>query len=230
MDTRQGKLIVLEGIDGSGKGTQTALLTKRIGESGRNVASISFPQYDSGASWLVKEYLRGKYGGEDISPYAASVLFAVDRFDASFLIRQRLEEGCVVLLDRYVDSNAGHQGGKISDPEERKRFLAWLYDFEYRILGVPKPDIVVILKIDARVSQENVGKKGGRGYLEEGKTHDIHEADTSHLEKAQDSYLWLARKHPENHAIIECMEDGALLPPEKVHEMIWNHIQPTLLG
>jgi len=226
MERKNGKLIVLEGIDGSGKGTQTHLLTERLAREGVETAAISFPQYGKKSAGLIEEYLNGKYG--DTGPYAASLFYAVDRFDASIELRKLLAEGRIVILDRYVDSNAGHQGAKISDVAARERFLEWLYDIEYKILGVPEPDIVLILTIDPKTAQSNVGKKETRAYLEAGKTHDLLEADTAHLKKAQDSYLWLAKKHPENHILIECMDAEIFMPPDKIHEKIWNAITSVL--
>ena len=223
---KPGKLIVLEGIDGSGKGTQAKILRERLPRAGVETAAISFPQYGKKSAGLIEEYLNGKYG--DVDPYAASLFYAVDRFDASIEIRKILAEGRIVILDRYVDSNAGHQGAKISDRSARGLFLKWLYDTEYKILGVPKPDIVLILTIDPKTAQSNVGKKHARKYLKDGKTHDIHEADTTHLKKAQDSYLWLAKKHPENHVLINCMKKRKLILPEKVHEKIWSAIAPII--
>ncbi len=225
---KNGKLIVIEGIDGSGKGTQARLLTRRLGREGFKTATISFPQYGKKSAGLIEEYLNGKYG--DVEPYAASLFYAVDRFDASAKIRELLAEGHIVILDRYVDSNAGHQGAKISDARARGRFLKWLYMTEYEILNVPKPDIVLILKIEPKTAQSNVGKKDARQYLKAGKTHDIHEADKTHLEKAQNAYLWLAKKHPENHILIECMDAETFMPPEKIHKKIWSAIAPVLKG
>ncbi|OGZ94487.1 MAG: dTMP kinase [Candidatus Sungbacteria bacterium GWC2_49_10] len=223
---KNGKLVVLEGIDGSGKGTQAKLLRERLAREGFETEAISFPQYGKKSAGLIEEYLNGTY--EDVNPYAASLFYAVDRFDASIEIRKLLDEGHIVILDRYVDSNAGHQGAKISDRSARGQFLKWLYDTEYRILGVPKPDIVLILTIDPATAQLNVGKKDARKYLKHGKTHDILEADKTHLENAQDSYLWLAKKHPENHILINCMKKRKLMPPEKIHEKIWSAIAPII--
>lgn len=226
MEHTNGKLIVIEGIDGSGKGTQAKLLASRLTRGGFKTAAISFPQYGKKSAGLIEEYLNGIYG--DVNPYAASLFYAVDRFDASIKIKKLLAEGQIVVLDRYVDSNAGHQGAKISDLNERGRFLEWLYETEYKILGVPQPDIIVILKIEPKTAQSNVGKKDARGYLEAGKTHDILEADIAHLENAQDSYLWLAERHPETHIVVECMAAGELMLPEKIHEKIWSVIAPVL--
>src|SRR3989344_3448879 len=130
----KGKIFVIEGPDGSGKRTQTGLLKEYFGSLGRRSEVISFPQYGTKSAGPVEEYLNGKYGNAaDLNPYAASVLYAVDRFDASHNIRDLVKNGVIVILDRYIDSNAAHQGGKISDLKERDAFLRWLYELEYGV-------------------------------------------------------------------------------------------------
>ena len=225
----RGKLIVLEGTDGSGKGTQLKLLMERLEKEGIKATSLAFPQYGKKSSGPIEEYLNGKYGTPDeVSPYAASLFYAIDRFDVSKEIKVRLGEKYLVVLDRYVDSNAGHQGGKIKDPKEREKFTEWLYDIEYRILGIPKPDLVIILRVPAEIGQKLVAQKQQRPYLDGGKKSDAHEADLSHLKASEESYLWLARKFPKDHFIIECMEGGELLTPETVHQKIWEKIRPLI--
>ncbi|MBI4225152.1 MAG: thymidylate kinase [Candidatus Sungbacteria bacterium] len=226
---KKGKLIVLEGTDGSGKGTQLKLLATRFAKEKIPIATLAFPQYGQKSAGPIEEYLNGKYGSkpEDVSPYAASLLYAIDRFDAATKIRAWLARGKTVLLDRYVDSNAGHQGGKIRKESERNKFLAWLYDMEYHIMEIPKPDLVIILHIPAAISQKLVGRKTKRAYLKKG-THDAHERDITHLKNAEQSYLWLAKTHPKDHRIIECIEHGRLLPPETIHEKIWNNLEKIL--
>lgn len=221
----QGKLIVLEGTDGSGKTTQFRLLSERFEKEGHHIVTLKFPQYGKKSAGLVEEYLNGTYGTDpaDVSPYAASLFYALDRFDAAFKIRQWLEEGKIVLLDRYVDSNAGHQGGKIRNAREREKFLAWLYDLEYRILGVPKPDRVIILHVPSSMNQALMSERTKRHYLKKG-THDIHEADIAHLKAAESSYLWLAKKFPRDHTFIECVKDNRLLTREEVHELVWKAV------
>lgn len=224
--TRSGKLIVLEGTDGSGKGTQLKLLAARLAKKKVPIATLAFPQYGQKSAGPIEEYLNGKYGTkpEDVGPYAASLLYAIDRFDAATKIRVWLAAGKTVVLDRYVDSNAGHQGGKIKGLAERKKFLHWLYDMEYRILGVPMPDLVIILHVPAAISQKLVGHKTKRAYLKKG-THDAHERDLAHLKNAEQSYLWLAKTHPKDHRVIECVEDGQLLSPEQIHVKIWEVLE-----
>lgn len=226
---KTGKLIVLEGTDGSGKGTQFQFLLKRLKKEKIKTATLSFPQYGQKSAGLVEEYLNGKYGGkpELVSPYTASLLYALDRFDASFKIRAWLAAGKTVILDRYVDSNAGHQGGKIRDPRERKKFLRWLYAMEYEVLAVPKPDVVLILHVPAHLNQKLVDQKKSRTYIKKGK-RDIHEADLQHLRDAENSYLFLATEYPENHILIECMDHDRLMSREEVHEMIWKALTTVL--
>jgi len=221
--TTQGKLIVLEGTDGSGKSVQTHLLLERLQKEGHRATTLSFPQYGKKSSGPVEEYLNGKYGPADhVNPYAASLFYAIDRFDIARELGARLTEGYVVVADRYVDSNAAHQGGKIRDPEERERFIEWLYDIEYRILEIPKPDLVIILHVPAIIGQKLVAQKRQRFYLEKGATRDAHEADLEHLRNAEVTYLWLAARHLETHRVIECVKNDTLMTPEAIHQRIWE--------
>ena len=217
-----GKLIVIEGTDGSGKQTQVKLLKERLSGEEYSVLDLSFPQYGKKSAGLIEEYLNNKYGAPDrVNPYAASLFFAVDRFDASENLRELLKANDLILLDRYVDSNAGHQGGKIADAGEKERFLEWLYDIEYNKLQVPKPDLVIILRVPAEIGQKLVAQKHARAYLDKG-THDGHEMDLRHLKNAEASYLALAERFADNHAIIECVENGKLLAPEIINEKIYQ--------
>ncbi len=219
----QGKLIVIEGTDGSGKATQTKLLMERLAKEGRKARTLSFPQYGKKSAGPVEEYLSGIYGRADkVSPYAASTFFAVDRLDLALTIRELLRDGFIVVLDRYVDSNVGHQGGKIKDAKERGKFVHWLYDFEYRILNIPKPDIVLVLHINARLGQELAKKRE----TDKGAHPDSHEGDIEHLENAEKAYLWLTKKYHKDHKLIECVEGGKLLSPEEVHKKVWMCLMP----
>lgn len=229
METRKGKLIVIDGTDGSGKKTQTRLLLDRLKKEGYPVSSIAFPQYGEKSAGLVENYLNGKYGPPDsLNPYIASVFYTVDRFDLSENIRKAIAEGTTVITDRYVDANAGHQGGKFLNPEERAQYLSWLYDFEYGTFGIPKPDLVLILHVPAETGQELIKKKQQRLYIEGGKNMDGHENNLKHLKAAENSFLWLVEKYPEDHKLIECMEGEDLLSPEKIHEKIWNEIKTVI--
>lgn len=224
-----GKLIVIEGTDGSGKKTQAQLLIQHLHTEGHDPVSVSFPQYGKKSAGLVEEYLNGRYGKPDeVTPYTASLFYALDRFDLSFEIRKALEGGKIIITDRYVDANAGHQGGKIKDPTERKKYLSWLYYLEYEILGIPKPNHVLILHVPAEMGQRLATQKQQRLYIEGDKTLDAHESDIEHLKAAEAAYLWLAEQFPEDHSVIECVEGDRLLSPEETHEKVWQEIKPLL--
>src|SRR3989338_3808567 len=127
-----GKFIVIDGTDGSGKGTQTDLILKRLQTAGHITEKADFPQYGQKSAGLVEEYLNGKYGKQkEVGPHRASIFFAIDRFDASFKIKKWLDENKIVISNRYVTANMGHQGGSIHDDKERQEYFQWLHDLEY---------------------------------------------------------------------------------------------------
>lgn len=224
MANPKGKLIVIEGTDGSGKKTQAALLIERLRKESRKAISKSFPQYGTKSAGPVEEFLGGKYGSPtEVNHYISSVFFAVDRFDLSKELKKLLSEDYVIVLDRYVDSNVGHQGGKIKDPAEREKYVEWLYDFEYKILGIPKPDLVLILHVPAEINEKLIPQKQTLFNVERN-----HELGLEHLKNAETSYLWLAGKFSTNHKVVECVENGGLLSPEKIHEKVWNVIKTLL--
>ena len=172
---KQGKLIVIDGTDGSGKGTQSAKLIERLMKDGKRAQLTDFPQYGQTSAHFVEKYLRGEYGrADDVGPYRASLFYALDRYDASFQMRQWLEAGTIIVSNRYTSSNMGHQAGKIADTKEREKFLAWLKDLEYDMLRIPKPDASVLLYMPPEIGQQLVDKKLDRAYTL-GKKRDIHE-------------------------------------------------------
>ena len=220
---RSGKFIVIDGTDGSGKTTQLNLLAEKLRQEGYAVAIADFPQYNTKSAGLVEEYLSGKYGGADeVDPYQASIFYAVDRFDASFQIKRWLQEGKIVLANRYVSSNLGHQGGKFDNPLERKLFFTWLYDLEYRLFAVPKPDLSLILHVEAEIAQTLSQKRKREDW--KGKTKDIHEENLSHLKKAEQVYLEIARTFPD-FKLIKCTNQGQILPPEEINYLVWIYIK-----
>ncbi len=229
MPQHKGTIIVLEGTDGIGKKTQIAMLRRQLRREGKRVATLAFPQYGKKSAGIIEEYLNGKYGKnpDAVNPYAAALFFALDRFDASFKIKRWLAEGKIVLLDRYVDSNAAHQGGKIKNAVLRKKFLLWLYDLEYRLLRIPKPDLVIVLRVPSETGQRLVGKKAKRGYLKKG-SRDIHEKNRAHLKNAERVYRMLARSDPNLYHTVSCVRNGTLMPPQAIHEEIWKHIRLSL--
>lgn len=223
----KGKFIVIEGTDGSGKATQTKVLADKLTGAGYRVAMFDFPQYFKSSSDFVKAYLQGRYGSiSEVGPQKASLLYALDRFEAAPEIRAALKEGKIVLANRYVASNLGHQGAKIPSADERMRFYLWIQDLEYKILEIPKPDLNVVLHVPAKVAQQLVDQKTGseRGYTG-GKTRDLHESSLSHLKKAERVYLELVRLFPRQFTLLECFRNGKILPVEEISESIWKLVQ-----
>jgi dTMP kinase len=223
METQRGKFIVIDGTDGSGKATQTNLLAKKLNRIGFEVKIADFPQYGKKSASLVEEYLNGKYGEADtVGPYRASIFYAIDRYDASFKIRKWLDQGKIVISNRYVTANMGHQGGKIKDPLGRKAFFQWLYKLEYELFEIPKPDLNIILHVDAAIAQKLVDNKGKREYVG-GKKRDIHEADLNHLRNAEKVYLEIARTFPD-FTLIECTKDGQIMSREEINDLILEEV------
>jgi len=223
----KGLFIMIEGTDGSGKSLQTDLLLEKLKSEGHEVEQISFPQYGEPSAFLVEEYLNGKYGSaKEVGPYKASILYATDRFAAAPKIKQWLDDGKIVIANRYVASNMGHQGGKIKDTEERKKYFDWNYNLEYEILEIPRPTVNLILHVTPEISQQLVDKKEEREYLK-GKKRDIHEDDLNHLADAEQAYVEIAKTYSE-FKLIECVEDNNILPPEQIHGIIWEEIKKHL--
>ena len=223
-----GKFIVIEGTDGSGKGEQTIRLVKRIKDSGNEVSPFDFPRYTEPSSWFINEYLNGRFGTlAEINPKTASLFYALDRYAASPAIRAAVEAGSIVISNRYVASNLGHQGSKYNEPTERKKYFEWNYDLEYNINAIPKPDLNIILHVPGEIAQELVDKKMERQYLG-GKKRDLHEADLSHLKRTEETYRQLADLYPDDFTVVECFENGKLLSIDEVHEKVWGIASKTL--
>lgn len=224
----RGQFLVIDGTDGSGKTTQVQLLVERLRAVGRQVREISFPRYGHPACREVEAYLRGDYGrADEVDPRLASSFYAADRLDAQKDINDWLDQGFDVIANRYVSANMGHQGGKIHDPEERRRFIQWEDDYEYRELGLRRPDLTIILHLPAEVGQRRANARDaaaqGAGFK------DIHQADLHHLRDAEAAYLEIARLP--GHLLIEAMEDGRELSATELHERIWavvNRRSPPL--
>lgn len=222
-----GKLIVIDGIDGSGKRTQADLLLERMKNEGRDAVKIDFPKYGQKSAGLVENYLNGKYGSsEEVGPFVASLFYALDRYDSRAEMRQWLLDGKIIVSDRYVSANMGHQGGKFATAEERRKYFEWLARYEYDIFGVPRPDLTIILRVPAAKAQSLVAQKSGRAYTE-GKSHDLHEADLEHLKRAEQTYLEMCALFPDCE-LIECVRNSELLSIKEIHELVWNKINPLL--
>ncbi|MEI8360654.1 MAG: dUTP diphosphatase [bacterium] len=226
MKNTNGKFIVIDGTDGSGKTTQLELLASRLKSLGYKVELADFPQYNNKSAGLVEEYLSGKYGSADeVGPYIASVFYAVDRFDASFKIREWLKSGAIVLSNRYVAANMGHQGGKISNPLERKAYFDWLYKLEFEMFNLPQPDLNLILHVPARVAAEMAAARTRIDWS--GKTADIHEDNLSHLINAEQTYLEIAEGFP-NFKLVSCAQDNLIKSKEEINDLIWSEINQLI--
>ena len=213
-----GKLYVIEGVDGSGKATQTELLYQALQQQHQTVRKVSFPDYDSPSSSLIKMYLNGEFGTDpqSVNAFATSVFFAVDRF-ASFRKdwQQFYQDGGIIIADRYVTSNLVHQAGKITDAAEKERYIHWLSELEYDIFGLPRPDCVIFLDMPPAYSLQ---LRQQRNELKQGLTKDIHEADQHYLEQAYNNATAIAQ-HQQWH-IINCVADGQIRTIDDIHREI----------
>lgn len=219
-----GKLIVLEGIDGSGKSAQYRRLTARFEREGMDYHSIVFPRYDQESSALIRMYLNGDFGSrpDDVNAYASSIFYAVDRY-ASYMTdwKAYYQSGGVVLSDRYTTSNAVHQGAKLP-PEEQPRFFDWLYDLEYVKLGLPRPDLVIFLDVDLATSEARMHRR----QLKTGKSGDIHERDTEYLQLCLDTGHRAAAHY--GWRVVDFMKDGKEREVDEKHEEIYQIVRELL--
>ena len=215
-----GRLIVIEGLDGSGKGTQAALLLKRLRESGKDVFEIDLPNYADNSSALVKMYLAGEMGNRpgDVNAFAASTFFAVDRY-ASFkkFWSKEYESGKIIVANRYTTSNACHQMTKL-EKKDWDSFLSWLFDFEYVKLGIPEPDCVVFLDMPVETSQKLLEKR----YNNDESKKDVHERDIDYLNHCRDAAIYACEKLGWKRIV--CAEGGEPKSVEKISDLVFQTI------
>lgn len=224
---RAGVFLVIEGTDGSGKGTQFKLLQERLAKEGYDVATFDFPQYDQPSSYFVREYLNGKYGkAEDVGPYTGSLFYALDRFQAAAEIKAALDAGKVVLANRFTGSNMAHQGTNFSHAEERRGYFIWVDNLEFQMLKIPRPDKSIVLRVPADIAQALVDKKDKRSYTDQ--KRDMLEADLKHLEKSVEVYDDLCQLFPKDFLRIDCVRSGKLMDIDTVQEHLWKTIEPLL--
>lgn len=216
-----GKIIVIEGLDGSGKATQTDLLYKKLISEGKNVKKLTFPCYDSQSSALVKMYLGGELGDDPnaVNPYTASAFYAVDRV-ASFLKdwKTDYDNGTIFLCDRYSTSNPIYQLSKLNE-NEFDNFLEWLNDFEHTKLGIPAPDFVLYLNMPIDISQSLMAKR----YNGDEEKKDIHEKNISFLEKCHKSAKYCANKL--GWEVIDCAKEGKVKSIEEISGEVYSKIE-----
>lgn len=228
--SKKGKLIVIDGIDGSGKATQVALLKKRLQKEGVKVKTIDFPRYeDNFFGSLIGEYLSGTFGDFiEVDPRLASVLYAADRFETSEKIRKWLDDGHIVLADRYVSANQIHQGGKIESTKKRKEFLEWLDTMEHKVFKTPRPDMVIYLDVPYEVSKKwlkNKVAQRSKKYLKGRK--DVAEDNLLHLKQSRNSALYL-EKNNKNWKKISCCDGMVCMLPGEVHEHVYTLVSKKI--
>jgi dTMP kinase len=213
-------LIDIEGIDGSGKGTQARILCDRLIASGVTACVISFPRYDAtffGKS--IGEFLNGRFGTlDEVHPFLVALLFAGDRFESKNALRDAMAAHEVVVLDRYVPSNVAHQAAKLDCPE-REELARRILQLEFEIYGLPKADLVLLLEIPVSTAQELIARKARRSYTS--RSADLQEADGRYLQRVREMYLDLARADPNWH-VIPCTSQQSLRSVEEIGEQIWD--------
>ncbi len=219
-----GKLIVIEGTDGSGKSTQFGLLSEHLQKDGVEFKHLVFPRYSEPSSALIRMYLGGEFGTKptDVNAYAASAFYAVDRY-ASYKMDwgKWYEEGGLILSDRYTTSNAVHQASKV-EGEAQKEYLQWLYDFEYDKLGLPSPDLVIYLDVPTDYTEKML-----RSREQATNTHaDIHEQDMQYLATCRKTGKTAAAYY--GWKVIECVRDGQMRSREDIHAEIFAAVQKCL--
>jgi len=225
-----GKLIVLDGTDGSGKSTQTELLIKHLKKDGYTVKVVDFPEYYSNffgkfiGHCLSEQY----YNFVKVHPKIASVLYAADRFESKDKVKRWLNEGYTIVANRYASANQIHQGGKIANTRKREAFLKWLAEMEYKVFKIPKPDAIIYLDVPIPVVMKLIkgrNQNGRRSYL--GNKKDMAEKDRKYMENSRKSALWLS-KTQKGWVKMECMKDGTLETREAIHNKIYEKIKKIL--
>jgi len=216
-------LIALEGIDGSGKGTQARRLYERLIADGRSAKLISFPRYgETLFGRTVGDFLNGRFGTlDDVHPFLASLLYAGDRFESRNMLLEAAESHDAIVIDRYVASNIAHQGAKLNG-DERREFVDWISTIEHDIYQLPQPDLVVLLDLSAEQAQQLIAKKRRRGYTD--KAADIQEADGDYLARVRQVYLELAEGQPNWHRV-RCAHDETIRDIVDIAAEIWDVVE-----
>ena len=223
----KGKLFIIEGVDGSGKETQTKRLYQRLKRDHINIKKVEYPNYKSDSSALVKMYLNGDFGkdADDVDAYVSSTFYAVDRY-ASY--KTEWEDfyinGGIVLADRYTSSNMIHQASKIEDEKEQKKFLDWLEDLEFGMYGLPRPTKVIFLDMPPNYGQQLMKNRDNKITGQAKK--DIHESNLDYLKKSYENAMKVVKTY--NWSIINCVEDGKILSIDEIHEKVYQEVKNGL--
>ena len=219
-----GKLIVFEGIDGSGKSTQFRLLCKSLDAEGHEYVQLVFPQYSQPSSALIRMYLGGEFGSnpDDVNPYAASSFYAVDRYASYKKVWQSAyASGTTIVTDRYTTANAVHQAAKL-EPKQMPAFFKWLYEYEFSLLGLPAPDLVIYFDVPVSIAENQIKKR----QLETGAPGDIHEKDSFYLERCRNAAETAAGFFGWSRVL--CAPDGVMKSAEKIHREVKTLVENIL--
>ena len=222
------KFIAIEGIDGSGKGTQTAELKRYFDQSGLRCSTITFPRYsETMMGKQIGRFLNGEFGPlEHLHPIPISLMYAVERFESRGLIEEKLQQCDILIADRYVGSNLAHQGAHLSG-EQRREFLEWIGQVEYGLFGVPRPDLVIVLDLPAVASADRVAMKNARDYTDQ--TTDLHESDRKYLESVREVYLQLCEQNETWHLSPCLNQSGEALSVEQIQSNLRGLINQYVL-
>lgn len=213
--------IVIDWLDGSWKWTQVKLLEENLRKLGKKVKVLDYPRYWEKSAFFVEKYLNWWYG-KNITAKQASIFYALDRFDDSFNLEEDFTSYDYVISNRYVSANMIHQTWKLSSEKDRDDFLEWLYDLEFNIFGIRKPDKVIFLNVTPETSQKLVLKKSDREYLKDGKKMDLHEEDKNHLTNAYNAAMQVVKKY--DWTKIDCENEGEMRNIEEINNEILKHI------
>lgn len=219
-------LVNIEGIDGSGKGTQAARLQARLLAQGYRTQLVSFPRYrETHFGQKVADFLNGRFGQlNEVNPFLASLLYAGDRFESKGWLTEAIANHDVVIFDRYVPSNMAHQASKL-DGAERSELIAWIEQLEFGVYELPRPDLCVLLDIPPHVAQQLIARKAPRDYTEQ--AADLQESDATHLERTRQVYLELASTQPGWNSV-SCVRGEELRTADEIEAEIWGLVQPLL--
>ncbi len=227
---KRGKLIVIDGTDGSGKATQAKILIERLRKEGKKAVSIDFPRYEDNffgkfiGHCLTERY----YDFMNIHPKIASVIYAADRFESKKVLEDWLKKEYTVVCDRYASSSKIHQGSKIKSHAKRQALLSWLDTMEHQVFGIPRPDIIVFLDVPVPVSQKLLADKWAKAKKKYAKgKQDVAEADTAHLTRTRATALWLSKIDKTFHRI-GCTDGRRMRSIESIHEDVFEYVMKKL--
>jgi dTMP kinase len=225
MDLNRGMFIAIEGTEGSGRTDQFIMLRDKLIAAGYDVVSFDFPQHSQPSSYFAKRFLSGDYGtAEHVGPYAASLFFALDRFDAAIEIRKAVSDGKIVLANRFTASNMAHQGTKFANAEERRGFYIWLDNLEYMLLKIPRPDVSFVLRVQAQVTKGSDNVSDTDGDTISGSRV----VSTAFRESLVRVYDELCQLFPKDFRQIDCVRSGKIMEASHIQQRIWESLQAYL--